>query len=74
MGISTMAAGFLPTYRQVGILAPILLVILRFVHGFAVAGEISGASSMIPEHAARRDRGRGAIPARARGVGAAASS
>jgi MFS family permease len=57
MGFSTMAVGVLPTYQQVGMLAPVLLVILRLIQGFAVAGEISGASSMILEHAPFGRRG-----------------
>jgi MFS family permease len=57
MGFSTMAVGVLPTYHHAGILAPALLVILRLIQGFAVAGEISGASSMILEHSPFGRRG-----------------
>lgn len=57
MGFSTMAVAFLPTYQQAGIIAPMLLVVLRLIQGFAVAGEISGASSMILEHAPFGRRG-----------------
>ena len=57
MGIATMGVGLLPTYQQVGWWAPFMLVILRLIQGFAVAGEISGASSMILEHAPFGRRG-----------------
>jgi len=57
MGFSTMAVGILPTYQQVGWYAPAMLVVLRLIQGFAVAGEISGASSMILEHSSFGRRG-----------------
>jgi MFS family permease len=57
MGVSTMGVGLLPTYAQAGVLAPTLLVVLRLIQGFAVAGEISGSSSMILEHAPFGHRG-----------------
>ena len=57
MGFATIAVAFLPTYSQVGFIAPVLLLLLRLVQGFAVAGEISGASSMISEHAPFGRRG-----------------
>jgi MFS family permease len=57
MGGSTFLVGLLPTYQQIGWLAPLLLVVLRLIQGFAVAGEISGASTMILEHAPYGRRG-----------------
>jgi MFS family permease len=57
MGGSTFLVAVLPTYQSVGVLAPILLVILRLIQGFAVGGEISGASAMILEHSPFGRRG-----------------
>ncbi len=57
MGIGTFLIGCLPTYSSIGILAPILLVILRFSQGFAVGGEWGGAVLMATEHSPSARRG-----------------
>jgi metabolite-proton symporter len=57
MGVATVLIGLLPTYSQIGVWAPILLVLLRFVQGFGVGGEWGGAVLMAVEHGAQGRRG-----------------
>jgi MHS family shikimate/dehydroshikimate transporter-like MFS transporter len=57
MGVATFLIGCLPTFESVGILAPILLVTLRFMQGIGVGGEWGGAVLMAVEHAPKGRRG-----------------
>jgi MFS transporter, MHS family, shikimate and dehydroshikimate transport protein len=57
MGLATFAMGLMPTFAVIGVWAPILMVVLRFLQGMAVGGEWGGAVLMAVEHAGRRRRG-----------------
>jgi len=50
MGICTTLIGVLPTYAQIGVFAPILLVTLRIIQGLGAGAEISGAGTMLAEY------------------------
>ena len=63
MGVATMLIGFLPTYEQIGIAAPLLLTVLRLIQGLAYGGEWGGAVLMVVEYAPENQRGFwGSIP------------
>ena len=57
MGIATVGVGFLPTYQQIGVWAPILLVTLRLLQGLSAGGEIGGSAVYLTEHAGDTNRG-----------------
>jgi len=57
MGLSTFAIGLVPEFETIGIWAPILIVTLRLLQGFAIGGEWGGAATMIVEYAPSRQRG-----------------
>lgn len=70
MGVSSALIGCLPTYDQAGIWAPVLLIALRIISGFAVGGEFAGAALLTIENTSSRRRGLyGAIPSMGTGAG-----
>lgn len=57
MGVTTFMVGLLPTYAQIGVFAPLSLLLLRLLQGFAVGGEIGGVAVYLTEHAPNGKRG-----------------
>ena len=57
MGVATVAIGLLPDYSQAGIIAPILLIAMRILQGFALGGEYGGAAIFVAEHSPNEKRG-----------------
>src|ERR1700761_9639324 len=57
MGGATFFIGLLPTYHQVGVLGPALLILLRVLQGFALGGEYGGAAIYVAEHSKSNQRG-----------------
>jgi predicted MFS family arabinose efflux permease len=57
MGLATFAVAFLPDYAAIGIAAPLALVLIRVLQGFAIGGEYGGAAIYVAEHSSARHRG-----------------
>jgi MFS family permease len=57
MGGSTFAIGFIPGYESIGILAPIIVLVLRLLQGLALGGEYGGAATYVAEHSPHHQRG-----------------
>jgi MFS family permease len=57
MGFATASVGFLPTYSQIGIFAPIFLIVVRVLQGLALGGEYGGAAVYVAEHVPDESRG-----------------
>ena len=57
MGGSTFAIGLIPTYHQIGIFAPIIVLLLRLIQGLALGGEYGGAATYVAEHSPKNQRG-----------------
>jgi MFS family permease len=57
MGVSTFVVGILPSYAQIGIVAPVVLILLRLLQGLALGGEYGGAATYVAEHAPHGKRG-----------------
>lgn len=57
MGVSTFVVGLLPSYADIGVAAPILLVFMRLLQGLALGGEYGGAATYVAEHAPNNKRG-----------------
>jgi MFS family permease len=58
MGLSTFIVGILPSYAQIGIAAPVALIILRLLQGLALGGEYGGAATYVAEHSPPGQRGK----------------
>ena len=57
MALATLLMGCLPSYERIGVAAPLLLIVLRFIQGFSVGGEIPGATVFILEHIPKKKQG-----------------
>ena len=57
MGLSTFVVGLLPSYDQIGVIAPIALIAMRLIQGLALGGEYGGAATYVAEHAPHNRRG-----------------